>query len=73
MIIFIFTFFVFSTFLMISFSPLEQFAINRFIPIFLGPLDFSITNSSILVFLSCSVGLLFYNFACSKAKLVPSG
>lgn len=54
------------------FSPLEQFAINRFIPIFIGNLDFSITNSSILVFLSCSIAFLFYSFACSNAKLIPS-
>jgi hypothetical protein len=55
------------------FSPLEQFSINRIIRIFLGSFDFSITNSSILVFISCSVALLFYNFACSNAKLIPSG
>jgi len=54
------------------FSPLEQFSINRFIPIFLGNLDFSITNSTVLVIISCSVAFLFYNFAVSKAKLIPS-
>jgi ATP synthase subunit 6 len=54
------------------YSPLEQFAINRFIPIFIGNFDFSITNSSILVFFSCFVAFLFYSFACSNAKLIPS-
>lgn len=54
------------------FSPLEQFSINRIIPIFIGNFDFSITNSTILVFISCTVAFLFYNFAISNAKLVPS-
>ena len=54
------------------FSPLEQFSINKIIPIVLGPLDFSITNSSLLVFVSCGVAFLFYNFACANAKLIPS-
>jgi len=54
------------------FSPLEQFSINRIIPIFLGSFDFSITNSTVLVFISCTVAFLFYNFAISNAKLVPS-
>ena len=54
------------------FSPLEQFSINKIIPLTLGPLDFSITNSSLLVFVSCSVAFLFYNFACANAKLIPS-
>jgi ATP synthase subunit 6 len=53
-------------------SPLEQFSINKIIPIFLGSFDLSITNSSILVFISCSVAFLFYNFACANAKLIPS-
>ncbi len=57
---------------MFIFSPLEQFSINKFIPIFIGNFDFSITNSSILVFISCGVAFLFYNFACANAKLIPS-
>jgi F-type H+-transporting ATPase subunit a len=52
-------------------SPLEQFSINKFLPIFIGNFDFSITNSSILVFLVCFFSFLFYNFACANAKLVP--
>jgi len=51
---------------------LEQFSINRIIPIFIGNLDFSITNSTVLVFISCLVAFLFYNFAVANAKLVPS-
>jgi len=53
-------------------SPLEQFTITKFIHIFLGSFDFSITNSTVLVFLSCSLAFLFYNFACANAKLIPS-
>ena len=54
------------------FSPLEQFSINKFIPIFIGNLDFSITNSTVLVFLSSVTAFLFFNFACANAKLIPS-
>jgi F0F1-type ATP synthase membrane subunit a len=57
---------------MFIFSPLEQFSINRFIPIFIGNFDFSITNSTVLVIISTTVAFLFYNFACSNAKLLPS-
>ena len=65
-------FFRFFFLLMSFFSPLEQFSINKIIPFVLGPLDFSITNSSLLVFVSCSAAFLFYNFACANAKLIPS-
>lgn len=58
---------------MFIFSPLEQFSIHRFLSVFLGSLDFSITNSSVLVFFSVGFALLFYHFACSSAKLIPSG
>jgi len=54
------------------FSPLEQFSINKMIPIFLGPFDFSFTNSSLLVVLSCLLAFTFYNFACANARLVPN-
>jgi ATP synthase subunit 6 len=53
-------------------SPLEQFSINRLIPIFVGQLDFSITNSTILVFFSCSLAFVYFNFAIANAKLIPS-
>lgn len=53
-------------------SPLEQFSINRLIPIFVGQLDFSITNSTILVFFSCSLAFIYFNFAIANAKLIPS-
>ena len=53
------------------FSPLEQFSINKIISLNIGPFDFSITNSTVLVFLACNVAVIFYNFACYKAKLIP--
>jgi ATP synthase subunit 6 len=53
------------------FSPLEQFSINKIISIPVGFLDFSITNSTILVFLASSIAIFFFNSACYKAKLVP--
>ena len=54
------------------FSPLEQFSINKIIPIGIGVFDFSITNSTILTFLACVMAVTFYNFACYKAKLIPN-
>ena len=58
---------------MMFFSPLEQFAINKFIslPLF-GFFDISITNSSILTFLACFFAFLAYNFACYQAKIIPT-
>jgi len=53
------------------FSPLEQFSINKIIPLQIAFLDFSITNSSILTFLACNLAVISYNFACYKAKLIP--
>jgi len=58
--------------MMFFLTPLEQFSINKIIPLFVGPFDFSITNSSLLVFVSCAVAFFFYNFACANAKLIPS-
>jgi len=57
---------------MMILSPLEQFSILKIVPISLGIVDLSITNSSLLAFLSCTLAFLFYNFAISSAKLVPN-
>jgi ATP synthase subunit 6 len=54
------------------FSPLEQFSIIKLFALFLGPLEFSFTNSSLLVLLSSFLSLIFFNFVCSGAKLVPA-
>jgi F-type H+-transporting ATPase subunit a len=57
---------------MLFFSPLEQFAIIKIVPITLGSVDLSITNSTILTVLSFTLAFVFLSFACSNAKLVPS-
>lgn len=57
---------------MLLFSPLEQFAIIKILPITLGVFDFSITNSTVLAFLSCFLAFVLLCFVCSNAKLVPS-
>jgi len=57
---------------MFIFSPLEQFSINKIVPIFIGFFDFSITNSSILAIIACVVAFLFFNFAIANATLVPN-
>jgi len=54
------------------FSPLEQFSIIKIIPVAIGQLDISITNSSILTGLACAIAFFFYNFAVANARLVPS-
>ena len=53
------------------FSPLEQFSINKLLSINLAFFDFSITNSTILTLLSCSLAIFVYNSACYKAILIP--
>ena len=66
---------LFNILLMFAFalSPLEQFSINKFVPIFLGVFDFSITNSAILVFFACLFAFLFFSFGVANAKIIPSG
>jgi len=54
------------------FSPLEQFSIQKLIPVFIGYIDLSFTNSSLLCALSCFFAFLFYNFSIAKAMLIPS-
>jgi ATP synthase subunit 6 len=54
------------------FSPLEQFAILKLVPISIGLIDLSFTNSSLLAVLSCFAAFLFYNAICSNARLVPT-
>jgi len=54
------------------FSPLEQFAILKIIPISFGIIDLSFTNSTLLTLMSCLLAFTLYNLACSGAKLVPN-
>ena len=37
-----------------------------------GFFDFSITNSTVLAFVACNLAVIFYNFACYNAKLIPT-
>jgi ATP synthase subunit 6 len=53
------------------FSPLEQFSVIKLLTVFLGPLDFSFTNVSLLALLTSLFSLFFFHLNCSGAKLVP--
>jgi len=54
------------------FSPLEQFTIIKIIPFCFGLVDFSLTNSSLLAIISCSLAFLLLNLCCANAKIIPS-
>nr|YP_008816075.1 ATP synthase F0 subunit 6 [Entransia fimbriata]AGZ90282.1 ATP synthase F0 subunit 6 [Entransia fimbriata] len=55
------------------FSPLEQFSIISFIPINLGALSFSFTNSSFFMLLTISFVLLLFHLVTKKGgNLVPN-
>ena len=54
------------------FSPLEQFAIFKLIPITFFNFDLSLTNSTLFAALACSLAFIFFNFVCSKAKIIPT-
>ena len=53
-------------------SPLEQFSVYKIIPITLGAIDFSFTNSSLLVLLSVLFMLFGFNLIWANALLVPT-
>jgi|TARA_B110001452_G_C15221842_1_gene423579 F-type H+-transporting ATPase subunit a len=53
-------------------SPLEQFGINKIIPLNIAFIDISITNSTIITIIATTLCITFYNFACYKAKLIPN-
>jgi F-type H+-transporting ATPase subunit a len=54
-------------------SPLEQFAIIRWIPLKLGNFDFSLTNSSFYLILSLTLLLyLFYGTTRNGGPVIPS-
>jgi F-type H+-transporting ATPase subunit a len=52
-------------------SPLEQFEIKALVPIKLGGLDISFTNSALFMTLTLAVGCLFLILAMSRSSLVP--
>jgi len=52
-------------------SPLEQFSVYKIIPLGLGVVDLSFTNSSLLVVLCSFLGLSLCSLICSNSKLIP--
>jgi len=54
------------------YSPLEQFKINPIIGLNLGWLDFSFTNSSLVMILACTLFFLLSNFSLINATIVPN-
>jgi F-type H+-transporting ATPase subunit a len=53
------------------FSPLEQFEINILQKLCVGPLDFSLTNSTLFCFLAFSLLYLFFLYSVSNARVFP--
>jgi F-type H+-transporting ATPase subunit a len=53
-------------------SPLSQFTIERLVPIHIGGLDVSFTNSSLLMVLTVLLGTAFLLFAMRGGALVPT-
>jgi ATP synthase subunit 6 len=54
------------------YSPLEQFKINPIIGLNLGWLDFSFTNSSLVMILACTLFFFLSNFSLINATIVPN-
>ena len=52
-------------------DPIHQFVINKIIPIEVGGLDFSFTNSSLFMVLTVATASLFLTMATSGRGLVP--
>jgi F-type H+-transporting ATPase subunit a len=53
-------------------SPLHQFVIERLVPIHIGGLDLSFSNSALFMAISVAVITAFLTLSMSGAKLVPS-
>jgi F-type H+-transporting ATPase subunit a len=53
-------------------SPLHQFVIERLVPLHIGGLDLSFSNSSLFMAISVAVITLFLVLSMSGASLVPS-
>lgn len=52
-------------------DPMEQFEIKSIIPLDLGALDISFTNSSLWMVLSVAVALIFFFMSTSRRSLIP--
>jgi len=55
----------------ITASPFEQFEIITIIPIELGAIDISITNSTIYMLYALGIYLVLYKMNIEKGRLVP--
>jgi F-type H+-transporting ATPase subunit a len=53
-------------------GPLSQFTIERLVPLHIGRLDVSFTNSSLLMMLTVIFGTLFLVYAMRGGNLVPN-
>ncbi len=53
-------------------SPLEQFAIKRLVPLDIGGIDASITNSAVFMIIAITLITLFLTLSMRRAQLVPS-
>src|SRR5438477_65549 len=54
-------------------NPLEQFQITSLIPIRLGNVDISFTNSSLFMVLACITIILFFTLATFNSTIIPPG
>lgn len=52
-------------------SPLAQFAIERLVPLRIGPLDISYTNSALMMTIAVALVTLLLVAATSRVRLVP--
>src|SRR5712692_2777908 len=53
-------------------SPLHQFVIERLVPLHIGGIDLSFSNSALFMAISVAVITAFLTLSMSGAKLVPS-
>ena len=54
-----------------AYDPIHQFSVNRIIPIEIGGLDFSFTNSSLFMVLTVAAGAAFLIFSTRPREVVP--
>ena len=52
-------------------NPLEQFQIKRLIPIHIGDLDLSFTNSALFMLIAVALITLFLTYAMRSRALIP--
>ena len=53
-------------------NPLEQFAIQRIVPLHIGGIDVSITNSTVFMVLAIALITLFLTLSMRSGSLVPT-